>query len=98
MHQFIGDLITSGHSSKNQPDVLNAAWGVAAAAGAALGLKASSLEPLQVPRPAQDNRQAAQGKHTQPRTSQRKGETTERGEGGSSERRSCYLFFFFPKM
>lgn len=87
IHQFIGDLLTSGHGHppKNQPDVLNAAWGVAAAAGAALGLKASSLEPMQLPRPPQDNRLAAQGKHSQPGASQRRGEAIERGEGRSSK-------------
>lgn len=70
MHQFIGDLITSGNTSKDQPDVLNAAWGVAAAAagsggggggGEALGSKGASLGPPQ-PRPAQDKPEAEPGR------------------------------------
>lgn len=31
MHQFIGDLMASGNASKDQPDVLNAVWGLATA-------------------------------------------------------------------
>ncbi|XP_030604873.1 zinc finger protein 835 isoform X1 [Archocentrus centrarchus] len=74
MHQFLGDLITSGIPSKNPPDVLNAAWGVAAgvggssggngAADAALGFKATSLEPL---RPAQEKTGAGSSQRTRDR-------------------------------
>ncbi|XP_076594014.1 uncharacterized protein LOC143325032 [Chaetodon auriga] len=78
MHQFIGDFITSGSTSKDQPDVLNAAWGVAAAAaaaaGEALGFKGASLEPLPQPGPAQDKSEAEPGREIQPGASQRKGE------------------------
>uniref|UniRef100_A0A3P8TRU4 Si:ch211-79k12.2 n=2 Tax=Amphiprion percula TaxID=161767 RepID=A0A3P8TRU4_AMPPE len=80
MHQFIGDLITSGNSSKNQPDVLNpAAWGVAAAAAGSLGFKAAPLEPLQPLRPSQDKTEPR--RQIQPGPSQRKGEARDRREG-----------------
>lgn len=46
MHQFIGDLLTSGNASKDQPDVLGAVWGVPAGDDA-LGFKGASLELLQ---------------------------------------------------
>ncbi|XP_063342608.1 zinc finger protein 354B [Pelmatolapia mariae] len=71
MHQFLGDLITSGNSSKNPPDVLNAAWGAAGggAADGALGFKATSLEPL---RPVQEKTGAG--------ASQRARETRDRRE------------------
>ncbi|XP_070767984.1 zinc finger protein 497 [Enoplosus armatus] len=81
MHQFIGDLITSGNTSKDPPDVLNAAWGVAAAAaaaaggGEALGFKGASLGPLQQRRPAQDKSEAEPGRQLQ-----RKGEARDRRE------------------
>lgn len=81
MHQFIGDLITSGNTLKDQPDVLNAAWGVAGGGTAALVFKGSSLEPLQRPPPAQEKREAEAGRHIQPGSAQRKGETRDRGEG-----------------
>ncbi|XP_035020095.2 oocyte zinc finger protein XlCOF6 [Hippoglossus stenolepis] len=83
MHQFIGELITSGNTSKDQPDVLNAAWGMSgggAAAGASLGFKAASLEPLQHPPPALDKTDAEAGRHTQPQSTQRKGEARDRRE------------------
>lgn len=84
MHQFLGDLITSGNPSKNTPDVLNAAWGVAGVGGgggsggsgvadAALGFKATSLEPL---RPVQEKTAAG--------SSQRNRESRDRREGRSS--------------
>ncbi|XP_060937325.1 zinc finger protein 586 [Limanda limanda] len=73
MHQFIGELITSGNTSKDQPDVLNAAWGMSGGAGASLGFKAASLEPLQHPPPEA-------GRHTQPRSPPRKGEARDRSE------------------
>ena len=84
MHQFIGELITSGNTSKDQPDVLNAAWGVSGAAAASLGFKAASLEPLQPPPPALDKTEAEAGRHTQPRATQRKGEARDRREGQRS--------------
>ncbi|XP_041843250.1 zinc finger protein 79 [Melanotaenia boesemani] len=78
MHQFIGDLLSSGNPSKKQPDMLNAAWGVTAAGSAALGIKASSLEPLQPPRPAQERGRAAPGRSIQPGATQRMGEVRDR--------------------
>ncbi|GAA6226919.1 zinc finger protein 436-like [Lates japonicus] len=84
MHQFIGDLLTSGNSSKDQPDGLNAAWGMAHVGGggaaAALGFKGASLEPLQPPPPTQDKTEAEPGRHIQPRATQRKGESRGRRE------------------
>lgn len=81
MHQFIGDLITSGNTSKDQPHVLNAAWGVAAAAaggGEALGFKGALLDHLQ------DKSVGEPGGQIQPGASQRKGEVRDRREGQSS--------------
>ncbi|XP_032374220.1 oocyte zinc finger protein XlCOF6 [Etheostoma spectabile] len=69
MHQFIGDLITSGNALKDQPDVLNAAWGVAGG-GEVLRFKGGSLEP----RPARDKTEAEAGRRVQPGAPQRKGE------------------------
>ncbi|XP_035483162.2 zinc finger protein 835 [Scophthalmus maximus] len=93
MNQFIGELITSGNSSKDQPDVLNATWGMAAAAAAAggggggggggsaaLGFKVASLDPLQHPPPAKDKREAGPGRHAQPGATQRRGEARDRRE------------------
>nr|XP_019948255.1 PREDICTED: zinc finger protein 251-like isoform X2 [Paralichthys olivaceus] len=81
MHQFIGELITSGNTSKDQPDVLNAAWGMSVGGGGAtLGFKAASLEPLQHPPPAQDKTGAEAGRHTQSGSTQRKGEARDRRE------------------
>ncbi|TMS10922.1 Zinc finger protein 79 [Larimichthys crocea] len=77
MHQFIGDLITSGNTSKDQPHVLNAAWGVAAAAaggGEALGFKGALLDHLQ------DKSVGEPGGQIQPGASQRKGEVRDRRE------------------
>ncbi|XP_070692026.1 zinc finger protein 79 [Pempheris klunzingeri] len=78
MHQFIGDLMTSGNSSKDQPDVLSAAWSLAVAgegAGAggaeALGFKGASLGPLPLSRPSQDTAEAEPSR-------QRKGEARDR--------------------
>uniref|UniRef100_A0A3P9ICR9 Si:ch211-79k12.2 n=1 Tax=Oryzias latipes TaxID=8090 RepID=A0A3P9ICR9_ORYLA len=57
MHQFIGDLLSSGAPPKGQTDARSAAWGAAA-----LGLKqAASLEPLQPFRAAPDRRGAGPG-------------------------------------
>ncbi|XP_030250153.1 zinc finger protein 79 isoform X1 [Sparus aurata] len=84
MHQFIGELITSGNTSKDQPDVLNAAWGVtAASAGGVVGGGAggvASLEALQQPRPAQNKSEAQPGRQMPPGASQRKGEAGDRRE------------------
>ncbi|XP_019131649.1 zinc finger protein 835 [Larimichthys crocea] len=77
MHQFIGDLITSGNTSKDQPHVLNAAWGVAAAAaggGEVLGFKGALLDHLQ------DKSVGEPGGQIQPGASQRKGEVRDRRE------------------
>ncbi|KAF6739866.1 Zinc finger protein 239 [Oryzias melastigma] len=68
MHQFIGDLLSSGAPPKGQPDARNAAW----------GLKASSLEPLQSFRPAPDKRDAAPGARLHPGAPQRRGPDTSR--------------------
>ncbi|XP_071378023.1 zinc finger protein 436-like [Centroberyx affinis] len=79
MHQFIGDLITSGNASsqllKEQPDVLHVAWGVAG--GDALGLKGAPLEPLPQPRPALDKPDPGQGRQIL----ERRGEVRDRREG-----------------
>lgn len=57
MHQFIGDLLSSGAPPKGQMDARSAAWGAAA-----LGLKqAASVEPLQPFRAAPDRRGAGPG-------------------------------------
>ena len=93
MNQFIGDLITSGNTSKEQalPDVLNAAWGVAGVVGGgvvgvgeALGFKTASVEPPQQPRPAQDKPGAETRRQIRSGSSQRKGEPRDRREGQSS--------------
>ncbi|XP_072250579.1 uncharacterized protein [Leuresthes tenuis] len=77
MHQFIGDLLSSGNPSKNQPDALNAAWGGAAAS---LGLKTTTLEHLQPPRPAQNKGGTSLGRQGHPGASQRRGEAKDRGQ------------------
>lgn len=77
VHQFIGDLITSGNASKDQPDVLNAVWGVAGGDDA-LGFKGPSVEPLQQPRPARGKSDTEPG-----RQNQRKEEARDRREGQS---------------
>ncbi|XP_044065389.1 zinc finger protein ZFMSA12A [Siniperca chuatsi] len=74
MHQFIGDLITSGNTLKDQPDVLNAAWGMAGGVEA-LGFKVASLGPPQQSRPAQDKSEAEPGLQIQ-----RTGEARDRRE------------------
>nr|XP_015804449.2 zinc finger protein 252 [Nothobranchius furzeri] len=63
MHQFIGELLTSGNLSKNQP---NSPWGVAPG----LGLKSPSLQPLQTLGSVQDKRH--ENRPVQPGTSQRR--------------------------
>lgn len=80
MHQYIGDLITSGNASKDPPDVLNATWGMVgcdsvAAAAAALGFKGASLERLPHPPLVQDKTDA------QPGVAQSKAESRHRREG-----------------
>ncbi|XP_047216555.1 zinc finger protein interacting with ribonucleoprotein K isoform X1 [Girardinichthys multiradiatus] len=83
MHQYISDLLTSGNQSKNTPDVTNAAWGTTtAAAGVPLGLKASSLQPLQGLEPVQERREAAPGRLIHPGASHRRAEARDRAEGG----------------
>ncbi|XP_042279384.1 zinc finger protein 696 [Thunnus maccoyii] len=72
MHQFIGDIITSGSTSKDQPDVVNPAWGVAGTE--AVGFKGASHEPFQLARPARDKTEAEPGRQVQPGAAQRKGE------------------------
>nr|XP_020464145.1 zinc finger protein 773-like [Monopterus albus] len=81
MHQFIGDLITSGNTLKDQPNVLDAVWGLAAGSTTALAFKGASL---QQPPPSQDKAEASQ--HSQPRAAQRKGET---GEGREDVHHAC---------
>ncbi|KAM6994477.1 uncharacterized protein LKV04_006856 [Tautogolabrus adspersus] len=75
MHQFIGDLVTSGNSTKNQPDVLNAAWGVveggADGASEAVGYRGALLGL----KPTQDKQETVPGKEIQTVTSKNKGET-----------------------
>ncbi|XP_062278436.1 zinc finger protein 239 [Scomber scombrus] len=78
MHQFIGDLITSGNTSKDQPDVVNPAWGVAGAE--AVRFKGASHEPFQITRPAQDKTEAEPGRRVQPGAAQRKGEARDSRE------------------
>lgn len=82
MHQFISDLITSGNQLKDQPDVLNAAWGVAGGGAAALAFKGSTHDPLQRPPPVQEKRESGSGRHIQPGPTQRKGETRD-GKGSN---------------
>jgi len=74
VHQFIGDLITSGNALQDQPDVLNAAWGVAGGGVEALRFKGASFEPLQQLRPGRDKSEAEPGRQIQPGPSQRKGD------------------------
>lgn len=85
MHQFIGDLLTSGNTLKDHPDVLNAAWGVAGSSTAALGFKVSSLESLQRPPPAQHRREAQTGRPSQPGAAPKKGESRDGRAGESSD-------------
>lgn len=75
VHQFIGDLITSGNALQDQPDVLNAAWGMAGGGVVeALRFKGASHEPLQQQlRPVRDK--------SEPGTSQRKGEARDKRQG-----------------
>uniref|UniRef100_UPI0037E81150 zinc finger protein 79 n=1 Tax=Semicossyphus pulcher TaxID=241346 RepID=UPI0037E81150 len=79
MSQFIGDLVTSGNGTKNQPDVLNPAWGVvgdgADGSGEGVVFRGASLGPLQLPQSAQDKPEMEPGRQIQPGASQRKGET-----------------------
>ncbi|KAM9852143.1 uncharacterized protein ACBR49_005259 [Aulostomus maculatus] len=45
MHQFIGDLITSGNASKDQPDVVNAVW-AAVGGEVSFGARAVQEKPV----------------------------------------------------
>lgn len=74
MHQFIGDLISSGNGSKVQPDVLNTVWGVAGGGDEAPGFKSA-------PGPSQDKPEAEPSRQTRPGASQRKGAGRGRREG-----------------
>ncbi|XP_034409090.1 zinc finger protein 79 [Cyclopterus lumpus] len=78
VHQFIGDLITSGNALQDQPDVLNAAWGVAGGGVEALRFKGASFEPLQQLRAGRDKSEAEPGRQLQPGPSQRKGEARDK--------------------
>ncbi|XP_049440573.1 endothelial zinc finger protein induced by tumor necrosis factor alpha [Epinephelus fuscoguttatus] len=86
MHQFIGDLIASGNTLKDQPEMLNTAWGVATGGGGgggggdALRFKGASLELLQQPRPVPDKSEAEPRRYIQPGASQRKGQARDRRE------------------
>lgn len=84
VHQFIGDLITSGNASKDQPDVLNAVWGVAGGDDA-LGFKVPSVEPLQQLRSARGKSDTEPG-----RQNQRK-EARDRREGQSLNKQQNQL-------
>ncbi|XP_034552818.1 zinc finger protein 227 [Notolabrus celidotus] len=85
MHQFIGDLITSGSSTKNQPNGLNAAWGVVGdgadggggggGSGESVGFRGASLGPPLQPQPPQEKPEAEPGKQIQIGATQRKEET-----------------------
>lgn len=88
VHQFIGDLITSGNALQDQPDVLNAAWGVAAGGVGgveALRFKGASLEPLQQLRPVRDKSEAEPGRRIQPGTAHRKGQARDKRPGQRSK-------------
>lgn len=84
MHQYIGDLLTSGNASKDQPDVLSAVWGVPAGDDV-LGFKGATLELLQPPlRPViRDKPEAEPLRRNQSGGLQRKEETRDRREGQS---------------
>ncbi|KAM3873405.1 uncharacterized protein ACN63O_002434 [Diretmus argenteus] len=80
MHQFIGDLMTSGNASgqslKEQQDALHSAWGLAG--GDALGLRVAPLEPLAQPRPPQDR--PGPHPHVPSGAAERRGEIRDRRE------------------
>lgn len=78
MHQFIGDFITSGNTTKVQPDVLNTEWSPSGG-GEALGFKGASVEPLR--RQAQNKPQVEPSQQIQPGASQKKGEARDRRGG-----------------
>lgn len=77
MHQFIGDLITSGHSSsssmKTQSGGLNAAWGVGGDGAEAVRFRGTSLIPL--PTQTREKPESEPGKQMQTGVAQRRGET-----------------------
>lgn len=78
MHQFIGDFITSGNTTKVQPDVLNTEWSPPGG-GEALGFKGASVEPLR--QQAQNKPQVEPSQQIQPGASQKKGEARDRRGG-----------------
>lgn len=78
MHQFIGDFITSGNTTKVQPDVLNTEWSPPGG-GEALGFKGASVEPLR--QQAQNEPQVEASQQIQPGASQKKGEARDRRGG-----------------
>ncbi|XP_041649158.1 zinc finger protein 625 isoform X2 [Cheilinus undulatus] len=69
MHHFISDLATSGNSTKNQPDVLNVAWGVVGD-GADGGSEAVGFRSSLGLQPAQSKPEAEAGREIQTTTSQ----------------------------
>lgn len=85
MHQYIGDLLTSGNASKDQPDVLSAVWGVPASDDT-LGFKGATLELLQPPiRPViRDKPEAESLRRNLSGGLQRKEESRDKREGQSS--------------
>lgn len=93
MHQYIGDLLTSGNASKDQPDVLSAVWGVPAGDDA-LGFKGATLELLQPPiRPViRDKPEAEPLRRNQSGGLQRKEETRDKREGQSPQGSRLCLF------
>lgn len=82
MHQFIGDLITSGNTSKDQSDVVNPAWSVAG----------GEAEPFQRAGPARDKPGAEPGPQVQPGAAQRKGEARDSRGGESFKYIHIYIF------
>ncbi|XP_038141360.1 zinc finger protein 79 [Cyprinodon tularosa] len=87
MHQYISELLASGNQSKNAPDVRNAAWGTAAAS-VPLGVKASSMQPLQALQQVQERREAAPGRAINAGSSNRRAEARD-GAEGLDEHHAC---------
>lgn len=83
MHQYIGDLLTSGNAAKEQPDVFSAVWGVAATDDP-LGFKGPTLELLQPPiRPVIRDRPETELLRRESGGLQRKEEARDKREGQS---------------
>lgn len=80
VNQFTGDFVTSGNTTKHQPNVLNVAWGLPGSAQV-MGCKSVSLEHLQQPRHGQNQPQREPGKRIRAGASQSKGEARDRREG-----------------